>query len=77
MNRFQRSDELTIQKLTTNMEDIRKSVSHNEAFDLIEYFEIQNQNQQKRDKINLIISIISAISSICACIIGLFQLFNS
>ena len=77
LNNLQRSNELNNQKMSKLTQDILDSMCHNEAFDMIEYLEERRIEQQKRDNINLIISIISAIGGIGACIIGLFQLFNS
>ena len=77
MPNYQRSNKIENHKMSKDIQNILDSVSHNEALDLIEYFEEQKCEQQKRDNLNLIISIVAAVSGVLSLIITFFQLFKS
>ena len=68
---YQHSHELNIQKISNTAKDLSNNVSKISNEDLIEYLEVQNQRQQKRDKLVLIITIIGVIASIGALITGI------
>ena len=74
---YQRSNKLNFQKLSKTAQDISKDLSNISNEDLIEYLEVQNQEQQKRDKvnfrINLTINIIIVICTIVNIVITIFK----
>ena len=74
---YQRSHEFNIQKISKTAKDISDNVSKISNEDLIEYIEVQNQKQQKRDKvnfrINLTINIIIVICTIANIVITILK----
>lgn len=48
-------------------------VNHTDSAELIEYFENQKTEQQKRDNINLIVSVIAMLASVISVVIGLIK----
>lgn len=74
---YQRSHKLNFQKLSETAQDISNNVSKISNEDLIEYLEVQNQKQQKCDKvnfrINLTINIIVVICTIVNIVITIFK----
>ena len=65
---YQRSHKLNFQKLSETAQDISNNVSKISNEDLIEYLKQESKKQQKRDKLNLIISITTIIVAIATLI---------
>ena len=77
MPNFQRSNKINSYETVRTVKELSEKVSYICNKDLIDYLEVQNQKQQKHDKINFNINLIIVICTVISLIISIANLIIS